>query len=134
MIFLRGLAFIIDLICVYFTSFFLISRVEYYDIFASTLSLLLFFVYNVICLLVWDGQTIGKFFARLKVYSNNHIFSKVNFPYLIREVSKLLYLLPGFIGLAFFMISFVFYLFYKTTLQDFFANTYVNLKEEYNGE
>lgn len=87
---------------------------------------LLFVVYNVIALTSFNGKTIGKYFARLSVRTEEGGGAL----YLgLRETAKLLYVLPN-VGVLFLLFSGVLTVLFKKTLHDWFGNTCVLLDTE----
>lgn len=132
MIILRLLSYLIDFILVYLSSFYLLSMLDGYNTVASTLSMLLFFVYNSVLLNTNNRQTIGKYFAQLVVVNKIEKQMSLDLSIYIRELSKLLYLLPSFIGVIMVLITVIMYLLGKTTIHDFFAQTSITLKKENN--
>ena len=102
----RILASLIDLMVVYlpcqFLVFVLFSNLESAHIW---LPAFLFILYNVLVTTYFSGQTLGKYFAGLKVASHSSSMMEMG----QREVVKILYFLP-LIGLIFILVSLMIYL------------------------
>lgn len=119
----RLLASLIDLIIVYLPCLILVhlifSEKELSSI-ANLLAGILFVLYNMISESSFQGKTIGKFFAKLKVKTVSTELMEVG----QRECAKLLYFLP-FIGWAFIVISLVLYLTNHKFLHDIIGRSEV---------
>lgn len=119
----RILGYIIDLFLIYIPCYGILTKLAIYNQFASTLSLLLFFVYNVVSLNVFNFQTVGKHFSKTQVISQDGY--KINLSIYIREIAKLGYLLPGIVGIGCLILSLVAYLITGKSLHDLLAQTKV---------
>lgn len=89
---------------------------------------LLFAVYNTVSLSSFDGKTIGKYFSRLNVYTEES--GMIHFG--MRESSKLLYFLPN-VGVVFLVLSGLTMLVFKLTLHDWISQSRVLLDVEREG-
>ena len=102
----RILASLIDLMVVYlpcqFLVFVLFSNLESAHIW---LPAFLFILYNVLVTTYFSGQTLGKYFAGLKVASQSSSMMEMG----QREAVKILYFLP-LLGLIFILVSLMIYL------------------------
>lgn len=98
--FARLLAFLIDALLVLLPASFLLTAMGVEGTLANLLPQLLFMVYNIVALSSFEGRTIGKHFAGLRVsgQQRNALFLG------IREVAKLLYFIP-LVGVLFASIS-----------------------------
>lgn len=119
----RILSYVIDLLLIYLPCYALLTNLAVYNKFAATLSLLLFFVYNVVSLNVFNFQTVGKFFSKTRVYSHDGF--KNNLSIYIRELAKISYLLPGIVGVGCLVISIIVYCISGKPLHDLLAQTNV---------
>lgn len=101
----RILASMIDLLVVYlpyqFALFVLFGKLASGQFW---LSLILFVLYNILATMYFSGQTLGKYFARLKVTPVTKSMMEMG----QREVAKVLYFLP-YAGFLFMFISFIVY-------------------------
>lgn len=86
----RVLAAMIDLIIVYIPSFFLVNTMVTGYFTPAILSGVLFVIYNVMAIHSFQGQTIGKYFAKIRVVEVGQSIMDDS----IREVIKLLYFIP----------------------------------------
>lgn len=129
----RILSYLIDLLLVYIPCYGILTNLAVYNKFAATLSLLLFFVYNVVSLNVFNFQTVGKFFSKTQVHSQDGF--KNHLSIYIREVAKLSYLLPGIVGVSCLVISMIVYCISGKPLHDLLAQTNVAFisKEMHDG-
>ncbi len=90
----RALAGLIDLIIVYVPAVILFSLWFHVATrWAELLAQLLFLAYNVAAVSTFHGQTIGKYFARLRVDTRRLVSDNVLFVGM-REMTKLLFLTP----------------------------------------
>ncbi|MCL2677218.1 MAG: RDD family protein [Streptococcaceae bacterium] len=118
----RGLSSLIDLIVVYLPCLFLASIVFKSNAsFASLSSAVMFCIYNVVAVSNFEGRTIGKYFARLKVQTPSPNFLDVG----QREFAKLLYFLPFMVGLVILSISCIMYALSGKFLHDWIGKSQV---------
>lgn len=102
----RMLASVIDLLVIYFPSQFLVFILFREQASAQIwLPAFLFILYNLLATAYFSGQTIGKYFARLKVTSPSSSMMEMG----QREAVKILYFLP-LAGPFFMLISLISYL------------------------
>lgn len=101
----RLLASMIDLIIIYLPVLLISSSLfRKLDSFNQLIAALIFIIYNVLAVTSFEGKTIGKYFAKLRVQS----FSKNLADVAQREGIKILYLLP-LAGWFFIIVSLVTY-------------------------
>lgn len=117
----RILAALIDILVIYLPSQFLVfilfGRENSYQ---NWLSIILFLVYNVLSTVYFSGQTIGKYFASLKVTPVTKSLMEMG----QREAIKLLYFLP-LVGFIFMILSLLIYIKEGRFLHDKFAKSEV---------
>ncbi|MDR0299907.1 MAG: RDD family protein [Streptococcaceae bacterium] len=119
----RILAAVIDLICIYLPVLFLTNIVlKQSSSLANFLAAILFCTYNLIAVSSFDGMTLGKYFAKLRVKSISKSFMELG----QREFAKLLYFLP-FAGLVFLLVSLILYFVKGKFLHDWIGQSEVNL-------
>ena len=118
----RILAALIDLILIYLPALLLVNIIFKQNPLGNILAAALFCVYNMIAVSSFDGRTIGKYFAKLRVKTNSSRFLDVS----QRELSKILYFLP-FGGPVFMVISLICYLVRGKFLHDIIGQSEVNL-------
>jgi uncharacterized RDD family membrane protein YckC len=121
----RLLAGAIDLLLLLIPGYMVMTVLKVDGLLYNLLPQLLFAVYNVISITSFNGKTIGKFFARLSVYTEEGGTLHLG----IREVSKLLYFLPN-IGMLFLGINLFTCLFLNRTLHDWIGKSQVLLDIE----
>ncbi|HAP14706.1 MAG TPA: RDD family protein [Lactococcus sp.] len=101
----RLLASMIDLIIIYLPVLLISSSLfRRLDSFNQLIAALIFIIYNVLAVTSFEGKTIGKYFAKLRVQA----FSKNLADVAQREGIKILYLLP-LAGWFFIIVSLVTY-------------------------
>ncbi|MGX7148413.1 RDD family protein [Enterococcus ureasiticus] len=122
---LRGLAGVIDLLLIILPSYMVLTVLEVNGVVYNLLPQLLFAVYSVVSITSFHGKTIGKYFARLSVYTEDGGALHLG----IREVAKLLYFLPN-IGIFFIGISFITSLIFGRTIHDWIGKSQVLLDNE----
>ncbi|WP_034551930.1 RDD family protein [Carnobacterium funditum] len=125
---LRILAISIDGMFVYLPSYMLLTILGFEGLLLKLLPQLLFAVYNTVSLSSFDGKTIGKYFSRLNVYTEES--GMIHFG--MRESSKLLYFLPN-VGVVFLVLSGLTMLVFKLTLHDWISQSRVLLDVEREG-
>nr|WP_242550201.1 RDD family protein [Enterococcus sp. MJM16] len=86
----RVLATFIDLIVIYIPVYFLVNIMVKGFFTPGILTATLFVIYNVLAIHSFQGQTIGKYFAKIRVKDVGRSIMEDS----IREVIKLLYFLP----------------------------------------
>lgn len=111
----RALATLIDLIVIYLPSLFLVQILAKGkgNSMLNLLAAALFILYNMICESSFSGKTLGKYFAKLKVVSQENSLSEIG----QREFTKILYFLP-YGGPIFLFISIICYLIKSKFLHD----------------
>lgn len=126
---IRILASMIDLIVVY-----LPFQILCFFIFKDQLLLavffgeLLFVIYNAVLVSLKNGRTIGKYFAKIRVFNDN---SEKNSANALREFCKLLYFVSFPFGLFFLLISLFLLLTTGRTLHDFLGQSRIVSDREY---
>lgn len=96
----RILATLIDLIIVYIPVYLMVSIMVKGLFTPAMMSAALFAIYNVVAIHSFQGQTIGKYFAKLKIKNVGVSIMEDS----VREVTKMLYFIP-FFGLVSGLIS-----------------------------
>lgn len=124
---LRGLAGGIDMLLIFFPSYMLLTVLGVDGVLFQFLPQLLFAVYNTIAVTSFEGKTIGKYFARMSVYTEEGGALYLG----LREVGKLLYFLPH-IGIIFVAVSFLLVLLTERGLHDWLGGSRVLLDKERN--
>lgn len=122
----RALAFLIDGLLIFLPASMLLSIFLENTSIANFLPQLLFAVYNVVALTSFQGKTIGKYFAGLRVVGQQDGALYLG----IREVFKLLYFIP-IVGIILFVISSLFLLLGKKALHDYAGMSSVLTQSEY---
>ncbi|SEK55891.1 RDD family protein [Carnobacterium iners] len=122
---LRILAILIDGMLIYLPSHMLLTILGFEGFLLKILPQFLFVVYNTVSLSSFEGKTIGKYFSRLTVYTEEPGMIHVG----LREASKLLYFLPN-IGILFLFLSGLSLLIFKLTLHDLISQSQVLLDVE----
>jgi uncharacterized RDD family membrane protein YckC len=120
----RALAAVIDVIIIYVPSVvlfntFLVHQIRYADLMAQAV----FALYNIVAVTGFHGQTIGKYFARLRV-DTSQLMSQRTFFAGMREVAKLLYFTP-IIGVPLIGINLLVCLVTGKMLEDYIGQTAV---------
>jgi len=122
---LRFLAFVIDCMVVLLPINMMLSISFIDESYHGLLVLVLFFLYNVVCVLSFQGKTIGKYFSHLSVYSEEGGGLYLG----IRELAKVLYFLPN-VGLLFLLLNIIPIVCTKLTLHDWLGKSVVLLDAE----
>lgn len=122
---LRGLATTIDFFLIFLPSYMLLTVMEISGFLFMVLPQLLFVVYNIVSITSFNGKTIGKYFSRLSVYTEDEGALHLG----IREVAKLLYFLPN-IGILFLLASTILGLVFNQPLHDWIGKSQVLLDKE----
>lgn len=123
---IRLLAFIIDWLIVSNILIMILALLGYSFTFYRWLMMLLFFVYNSVCITILNGRTIGKYFAKIRVVtgSDNIMISGV------REIVKLLYIVP-YVNIVFILFNLIIYFLTGKMLQDYIGESEVLSENEY---
>lgn len=123
---IRLLAFIIDWLIVSNILIMILALLGYPFTFYRWLMMLLFFVYNSVCITIINGRTIGKYFAKIRVVtgSDNIMISGV------REIVKLLYIVP-YVNIVFILFNLIIYFLTGKMLQDYIGESEVLSENEY---
>ncbi|MDR0297728.1 MAG: RDD family protein [Streptococcaceae bacterium] len=121
----RLLSALIDVILIYLPALIAVSilfgKVVSGNV-ATLIASFLFVIYNIIAVVSFRGQTLGKYFAKLQV-EDGHTFGENA----AREGVKVLYFLPFFGGAFFSLISLIIYLIRGEFLHDWIAKMGVNV-------
>lgn len=122
---LRLLAGTIDLMLIFFPCYMVFTVLGVEGLLFQLLPQLLFAVYNVVAITSFEGKTVGKYFARLSVCTEEGSALHLG----IREAAKLLYFLPQ-IGIVFAIISSLIVVLFKKSLHDWIGSSRVLLDVE----
>ena len=118
----RILAFIIDYLLIYNTAFLILHfliGIEAWN--ALRLSHIISVFYNVLFVLYYNGQTIGKKISKLHVVQEGLPQPKF-MNIIVREVAKILYIIPYF-GIAVLVANIVLLVMRKKLLHDYLSET-----------
>ncbi|MDH6365321.1 putative RDD family membrane protein YckC [Enterococcus sp. PF1-24] len=122
---LRFLAGVIDYLLIFVLAQMVLTVLGVEGLLYNLLPQLLFATYNIIAITTFEGRTIGKYFSKLFVYTEEGGALHLG----VREVTKLLYFLPN-VGFIFLIISLLVFIFKKKGLHDWIGGSDVLLEKE----
>ena len=126
---IRILTGLIDLIIAYLALYLVMTLLGVQETSRDLLAQVLYILYGVIFSSSFSGKTIGRFFGHLHLdyYRRDQSFLCL----IAREVSKMLYFLPSWIGWFFIAVTLVLFAKQGRYLHDIIGQTYVKVDESY---
>jgi hypothetical protein len=122
---LRVLANAIDVIIVFIPSYMLLTMMSVEGKIFNLLPQLFFVIYNVIMTSSFNGKTVGKYFSRLSVHTEDEGALQLG----VRETAKLLYFVPLISPLAI-LFTIPLFLFTGKFLHDWIGSSQVVFNNE----
>lgn len=126
---IRILTGLIDFIIAYLALYLVMTLLGVQETSRDLLAQVLYILYGVIFSSSFSGKTIGRFFGHLHLdyYRSDRFFLCL----ISREVSKMLYFLPAWIGWFFIAVTLVLFAKQGRYLHDIIGQTYVKVDEAY---